>query len=297
MKVCGFTFIKNAILYDYPIEEAIRSILPICDKVIVAVGKSEDSTRALVESIHSDKVEILDTIWDESLREGGRVLAEETNKAFCNISSEYDWAIYIQGDEVLHEDGLSDIAHAMKVYKDDIEVDGLLLKYLHFYASYDFVGTSSKWYKNEIRIIRNDKNIYSYRDAQGFRKGINEKLKVVPIPAFMHHYGWVKPPQAMQRKQESFQKLWHSDEWVNKNVPKVNEFNYEKHVASLRKFEGSHPEVMKSRINKINWQFDFDPSFNKLSIKDRFKNILYSWFGIDLNYKNYIKIKRRDHLR
>lgn len=297
MKVCGFTFIKNAILYDYPIEEAIRSILPICDKVIVAVGKSEDSTRALVESIHSDKVEILDTIWDESLREGGRVLAEETNKAFCNISSEYDWAIYIQGDEVLHEDGLSDIAHAMKVYKDDIEVDGLLLKYLHFYASYDFVGTSSKWYKNEIRIIRNDKNIYSYRDAQGFRKGNNEKLKVVLIPAFMHHYGWVKPPQAMQRKQESFQKLWHSDEWVNKNVSKVNEFNYEKHVASLRKFEGTHPEVMKSRINKVNWQFDFDPSFNKLSIKDRFKNILYSWFGIDLNYKNYIKIKRRDHLR
>lgn len=297
MKVCGFTFIKNAILYDYPIEEAIRSILPICDKVIVAVGKSEDSTRALVESIHSDKVEILDTIWDESLREGGRVLAEETNKAFCNISSEYDWAIYIQGDEVLHEDGLSDIAHAMKVYKDDIEVDGLLLKYLHFYASYDFVGTSSKWYKNEIRIIKNDKNIYSYRDAQGFRKGNNEKLKVVLIPAFMHHYGWVKPPQAMQRKQESFQKLWHSDEWVNKNVSKVNEFNYEKHVASLRKFEGTHPEVMKSRINKVNWQFDFDPSFNKLSIKDRFKNILYSWFGIDLNYKNYIKIKRRDHLR
>ena len=44
MKVCGFTFIRNAIKYDYPVVEAITSILPICDKFVVAVGKSEDDT-------------------------------------------------------------------------------------------------------------------------------------------------------------------------------------------------------------------------------------------------------------
>jgi hypothetical protein len=68
----------------------------------------------------------------------------------------------------------------------------LLLNYRHFYGSYDYIATSSHWYKNEIRIIKNNVNIYSYKDAQGFRKGDNEKLNVKPVDAFVHHYGWVK---------------------------------------------------------------------------------------------------------
>ena len=48
MKVCGFTIIRNAIKYGYPVAESIRSILPICDKVVVAVGESEDDTLALI---------------------------------------------------------------------------------------------------------------------------------------------------------------------------------------------------------------------------------------------------------
>lgn len=49
MKVCGFTFIRNAEKYDFPIVEAITSILPICDKFVVAVGESEDNTRAIIK--------------------------------------------------------------------------------------------------------------------------------------------------------------------------------------------------------------------------------------------------------
>ena len=51
MKVSGFTFIRNAIKYDYPIVEAIQSILPLCDEVVVAVGNSEDDTLALIQNI------------------------------------------------------------------------------------------------------------------------------------------------------------------------------------------------------------------------------------------------------
>src|SRR6187399_221249 len=104
MKVVGFSFIKNAVKMQYPIVEAIQSILPICDEVIVAVGRSEDTTRELVASL-GDKVKIIDTVWDTSLREGGRVLAAETDKAFQAIAKDADWCVYIQGDEVMHEDG------------------------------------------------------------------------------------------------------------------------------------------------------------------------------------------------
>src|SRR5688572_6492784 len=155
MKVTGFSFVKNAIKYQYPVVEAIRSILPLCDDLVIAVGDSEDDTRALVASIDSQKIKILDSVWNESLKEGGRVLAVETDKAFQAIGNDTDWCFYIQADEVLHEQYHSEVYEQMKKWKDEKKVDGLLFKYRHFYGSYDYVGISSKWYRNEIRILRN----------------------------------------------------------------------------------------------------------------------------------------------
>lgn len=288
MKISGFTFIKNALIYDYPIVEAIKSILPICDEFIVAVGKSDDETLKLINQIDPDKIKIIETNWDESLRLGGRVLAAETDKAFSNISKDSDWGFYIQGDEVVHEKYLDTIYAAMLKYKDEDKIDGLLFKYLHFYGSYSYVGASSNWYQNEIRVVKNDKSIYSYKDAQGFRKKDNEKLRVCPIDAYIYHYGWVKDPKAMQRKQENFNKFWHNDEWINDNIQKVSEFNYNKSVSELKKFTGEHPKIMKKRINDKNWKFDYDIAFDKRSLKDKIKQFLKKYFGIDIGYKNYI---------
>ena len=90
MKVTGFSFVKNALIYDYPVVEAIKSILPICDEFVVAVGKSDDKTLELIKSIAPEKIRIVETVWDESLREGGRVLAVETDKAFKAIAKDSD---------------------------------------------------------------------------------------------------------------------------------------------------------------------------------------------------------------
>jgi hypothetical protein len=287
MKVTGFSFIKNALKYDYPVVEAITSILPLCDEFIIAVGKSEDDTYQLIDGIDRTKIRIIETTWDEKLREGGRVLAAETDKAFAEVPEDTDWAFYIQGDEVVHEKYLETIYENMRCYKNNPVVDGLLFHYLHFYGSYDYVGTSSKWYKNEIRVIRNDKSICSYRDAQGFRKKDNTKLKVKPVDAFVYHYGWVKEPKAMQKKQENFHKYWHDDEWIEKNIFKADEFDYSRNLSSLRLFEGTHPKVMEKRIEAKNWKFDYDISFKKTTGKDKMKTLLKKYFGLDFSYRNY----------
>jgi hypothetical protein len=268
MKVSGFTIVRNAIKFDYPVVEAITSILPVCDEMIVAVGDSEDDTLGLIRSINSPKIKIIETVWNDSLREGGRVLADETNKAFAAIAKDSDWAFYIQGDEVVHEKYLPAIREAMQAYKDDKRVEGLLFNYTHFYGSYDYIGDSRRWYRREIRIVRNDQSISSYKDAQGFRKN-GEKLKVKLIPAFVYHYGWVKPPEAQQSKQQTFHKMWHDDEWMKKNIPQVNEFDYSQ-IDSLAKFTGTHPEVMQERVKRQNWKFSFDPTRKKLPLKARF---------------------------
>lgn len=290
MKVSGFTFIRNAIQLDYPIVEAIQSILPLCDEVVVAVGNSADDTLGLIKSIDPSKIRIIETIWDDTLRENGAVLADETNKAFQAISPDSDWAFYIQGDEVIHEEDYAEIRAKMEAFVQDKEVDGLLFAYQHFYGSYDFIGASNNWYKHEIRIIRNQKNIYSYRDAQGFRKDDNQKLNVAAIQAKVYHYGWVKDPRAMQAKQTSFHKLWHDDEWLEKNIEDVEFFPYEDHINGLARFKGTHPKIMQARIDRLNWTFKVDPSRNKKSLKNKLKDLL-KFIGIDTNYRNYKQIR------
>ena len=287
MKVVGFTFVRNAIKYDYPVLESINSLLPLCEEVVVAVGNSDDGTLALIQGIASPKIRIVETVWDDNLREGGRVLAVETDKALAAVSTDADWAIYLQADEVLHEVDFPTIRAGMERWKTDKSVEGLLLNYRHFYGSYDYVGDSFRWYRREIRIVRPGPGVHSYRDAQGFRRADNRKLRVKLLDATVHHYGWVKPPAAMQRKQETFNKLWHCDEWVAQNVAAAEEFDYSQ-VDSLQRFTGTHPAVMQPRINAQNWRFDHDMSRNHYRFKDRFKQTLERLTGYRLGeYRNY----------
>ncbi len=289
MRVAGFTFIKNAIQFDYPVVEAIRSILPLCDEMVVAVGDSSDGTRELIASIPSEKIRIIDTVWDTNLQREGAVLADETNKALDAITGNPDWCFYIQGDEVLHEQYLDTVKQGMLQWKDNPEVDGLLFKYKHFYGSFDYVAASSKWYRNEIRIIRPDRDIYSYRDAQGFRKADDQKLKVKPLDAYIYHYGWVRPPKKMMDKTRNFGNYWGGDR-IDEEFIKLHsgDFDYSQ-IDMLEKFNGTHPGIMLQRINRMNWKFDYDLSYNKMTVKERFKRIVEKITGKrPFDYNNYI---------
>lgn len=288
MKVSGFTFIRNAVKNDYPIVEAIQSILPICDEFVVACGNSEDNTLELIRGIGSDKIRIVETVWDDSLREGGRTFALETDKAFEAISPDTDWAFYIQGDECIHENYLPLIQEQMKNQLNNPKVEGLLLKYLHFYGSYDFIASSRRWYRNEIRVLKYDKGITSYRDAQGFRKD-GRKIRVKPIDAYVYHYGWVKPPQGLGSKVRNFNQFYHDDAWIAEKLPANLEFDYG-NADRLVKFDGTHPEVMKKRIKALNWEFNFDPTQlkNKMGFRRRFLQKIEDWTGWRISeYKNY----------
>jgi len=286
-KISGFTIIRNALINDYPIVEAITSILPVVDEMIVGIGDCEDETRKLIEAIPTDKIKIFESVWDPNLRSGGKVLAVETDKAFDHVSADSDWAFYIQADEVVHEKYLDAIRAAAEKYKDDQKVEGLLFKYTHFYGSYNYIGDSRKWYNREIRVIRNDKSIRAYRDAQGFRKN-GQKLHVKLIDAYIYHYGWVKSPEKMKLKIKNTSKFWHEDQQAELKAAlfDYNEFD------SIKKFEDTHPAVMKKRIEEKNWDVELDISQKHMSLKKRF---LY-WFenktGIrPFDYTNYKLIR------
>lgn len=272
MKISGFTIIKNAVKNDYPIKEAILSILPVVDEIIVSVGDSEDDTESLIRSIASEKIKIIHSVWDPSIKTGGSILAVETNKAFEHIAPDSDWAFYIQGDEIVHEKYHSAIRAAAEKYKDDKTVEGLLFNYLHFYGTYDYVGDSRRWYHKEVRIIRNDKTISSYKDAQGFRKQ-GKKIRVKQIDAFIYHYGWVKSPQQMLQKQKNTVEFWSDQQEWKSSIQSQQVFNFSD-FDSLEKFPGTHPSVMHQRVKEKNWQVELDVNQKKFSLKEK---VLY-WF-------------------
>jgi len=287
MKISGFTIIKNALQNDYPIVEAITSILPIVDEMVVAIGNSTDDTESLIRQIGSDKIKIVHSVWDVTHNnKGGSILAVETNKAFQHISPDSDWAFYIQGDEVLHEKYHHVIRSAAEKYKDDKQVDGLLFKYLHFFGTYDYVGDSRRWYHKEVRIIRNDKSISAYRDAQGFRRN-GEKINVKPIDACMYHYGWVKNPKQMREKQKNVMQYWEDQEAEKKRILAKEIFDYNE-FDSLQRFTGTHPRVLLKRIAEKNWEIDMDISKKNFSLKDRILYWIEKKTGVRLfNFKNY----------
>ncbi len=287
MKVSGFTIVRNGVKFDYPFIESIRSILPVVDEMIVAVGNSDDNTLEKVKEIDSPKIKIIETVWDDSLREGGKVLAVETNKALDAVSPDSDWAFYIQADEVFSENDLPKIKQAMEQYLDDKRVEGLVFEHLNFYGTYDYIADSRTWMKKEVRVIRNDKSIRSWKDAMSFRKN-GRVLNCKYVDALIYHYGWVKPPEIQQKKREEFEKLWHDDEFIEKNIKGNEIFDYSK-IDSLSKFTGTHPKVMQKRIAVANWEFNFDPTkAAKPKLKHRLVNALEKITGKEIGrFKNY----------
>lgn len=265
MRISGFSFVRNADKFYYPIKESISSILPIVDEFIVALGNcdSDDKTAELIESINSPKIKIINTVWDLEKYPNGTEYAHQTNIAKDACTG--DWLFYLQSDEVVHEKDLDKIFKRCEQLKDDKEVEGLLFRYLHFWGDYKHYHKSHSWYANEIRIIKNIKEIYSWRDAQSFRFIPNfsdndfgrtedtRKLQVAAVDADIYHYGWVRPPQLMQTKKKTMDTHYKSDEIVNeiyKEKPAQFDYGY---LGGLNTFRGNHPKVMEKMVAKFNW--------------------------------------------
>lgn len=265
MRVVGGMILRNGVKMDYPFREAILSALPLCEVFYVSVGQSDDGTREAVLSIGDPKVVVMDSLWDLNLRQGGAVLAQETNKLLSALPRA-DWALILQADEVLHEGDYEAIVKAMERWKNDERVEGLLFDYLHFYGSYEWIGASRRWYRREVRIIRLHPDIQAYRDAQGFRRA-GRKLRVKPSGGRIFHYGWVRPPEAQLVKFVEMNRFWHDDAWIERYKPE--RFVYST-TDRLRRYEGTHPQVMMQRVNApLGWEFIYAPDRARLTFRER----------------------------
>lgn len=254
MKISGFTFVRNGAKMDYPMKEAILSILPICDEFVIALGAGDedDTTREQIVAIGSDKIKIIDTEWKDLETLRARVYSQQTNIALD--ACEGDWCFYIQLDEVIHEKYLSYIKELCERYLNDSEVEGFLFNYKHFWGDYDHYFNNHKWYPREVRIVRNGVGIRSVGDAQSFRMSDDRKLKVVHLNADVYHYGYVRHPRKMQARNLMITaNYWGQKKAAEMYEEKSDLFDYGP-LNRLEKFTEEYPEVMKERVAALDWK-------------------------------------------
>lgn len=312
MTISGFSMVRNATKLYYPIRASIESILPIVDEFIIALGKgdADDYTLEEIQKIQSDKIKIIHTEWDIEKYSGGSEYAHQTDIAKQHCKG--DWLFYLQSDEVIHEKYLPEIKKRCTELLSHKEVEGLLFHYKHFWGDYSHYILSHAWYPKEIRIIRNNPEIHSWRDAQSFRRipdfdGVSYfqkentfKLKVAEVDAFVYHYGWVRPPELMQKKRVSFETHKQGKEkaaTLFKDDPDT--FNYG-NLNKLCVFQDTHPAVMEDFIKKFNWEnqlYPLNPQIKKHK-HDKLKYRLLSFIEQNLlggkqiaGFKNYKLIK------
>jgi hypothetical protein len=239
--ISGFTIVRNAVRLDFPLEASIRSILPVCDEVVVNVGRSEDDTLELVRSIRDPKIRVLETEWDMTIK--NKVLGDETLRAMR--ACRHPWGIYIQADEVLHERGAEALALAVAKQDPDPRVEGLLVRYLHFYGDMDTVALNRRWYRREVRAVRLGPalDIRPYQGAQGFRVGpAHRRIRARLTDAEMFHYGWARPARALKAKREASAVIYPWSKEREARRPLLPWF------PGLTRFHGSHPAAARDWV-------------------------------------------------
>ena len=294
-KISGFSLIRNGIDFDYPFLEAWRSLLPLVDELVLNVGLSTDQTLEVTKKFAVEegqgKVRIIESVWpldDPEKKRSGLILSEQTNIALDACTN--DWCIYIQADEVLHEDDYPAIREALaSTAIAATKIEALVFQYQHFYSSYDVIQKTRSAYRREMRAIRKSSGARSVGDAQSFRKPTGEKLNAILIPARIFHYGWVRTPEAMKEKTIFMDQLYHSSGTGD---------NYQyKRFWGLAQYTRTHPKVMAERIQKKGWKWDLKNSPFVFSLSDVKKMLLDLYERATghrpFEFKNYKLIEKR----
>ncbi|MGI6342343.1 MAG: hypothetical protein ACOXZ9_05130 [Bacteroidales bacterium] len=295
MKIEGFTYVRNGLRMGYPFVASIKSALPIVDKIYVVVGNSDDGTREAVVDIGSDKIVIIDTVWDDSIRTDGAIFRQQANIGLEQTKG--DWCLHIQADEVLDEFAKDEIIKTFELADKHDDVDGVIFPRLNFWGDYNHVQNTRRADRYEVRAFKSNRNVMSFGDSHSFRKyetkdysTKGEKLIVIKSKATFYHYSYTRNPKLMTKKSNYFNTFWHNDEWI-KAHSKTEEFDYNI-VDKLEPFKGKHPIYMEEVIKNQDWEFNYNPKLSNMTLKEK---VLYNFEKLfnyrPFEYKNFIEKK------
>lgn len=284
ISISGFTFIRNGVELGFPFEASIRSLLPLVDEFVVAVGRGSDDTLARVLAIGDPKIRVIETIWNERMADRGFVYAQQ--KMIAQYACIGDWAFYLEGDEVVHEDDLPAIRASVERHHANPDVEALVFDYRHFYGSAQWVSISPGWYRRECRLIRNTLRSYA-PDGQYWLVTTDHKKPRNPRAALANahifHYGWIRRNEDMQKKLDQVSKYW-----ANSTKMEIQYSQFD--ARALQAYKGTHPAVAQAWLaTGAEQELRIDPAYkptpkeNKYHLMRRIELLT----GLDFSRKHF----------
>ena len=290
MKVSGFTFLRNGQKLGYPFVASIRSLLPLVDEFVIALGPCADDTEKMVRDIGDPKIRIIPTQWNERIRPDysvkGFVYGQQKSIALFNCTG--DWAFYLEADEVIHEDDLPKIRAAMEKHLNDERVEALAFDYLHFYGNKHTIAWSPGWYRSEVRILRNTIPAWS-SESLFFNVVVSHKKSRYPRAAHtgatIYHYGWVRSEAQMNLKAAAVRKYWEATPPASVDYSQVD-------PSALEIFSGTHPKIVQPWLPEAEGIFQADKNHQLTSREKKHRRMLWleKTFGFRFNKKHYTLI-------
>jgi hypothetical protein len=260
----GFTIIKDGFRLSYSFKASLAALDHFCDEVIVNVGKCTDGTVEYIMDTYkdNDKFKIFIRDWEDKSQHTA-FYSNQTNFALSKCTK--PWGLYLQGDEVAHENDMAVLQHDLQRVESMPWVHGLVCRFMHFEGDAASVRGA---YPLEVRVVKTGGSVESWGDAQSFQlskpgmpKSFIWKVRtqtgdaVTPISHMrIFHYGYVRDPIKMTQKTMEMDGYYHNDEETQrmnaKTLENTDSGKWRYGHGNMGCYMGTHPKFVKEYVRE-----------------------------------------------
>lgn len=244
-------FVRDALRLDYCLQEAVHSVVPIAEQVVVMDCESTDGTTDLVRILaerHDNVEAVLGQPWE--VAENYQRLMLHANKAREQLRTR--WHLMLQADEVLHENSFEAIR--LLVQQDGWGQDVFRVRRINLYGDCNRRVPPVSRYQpcsaEPARIGHQDVPACGDGESLVEHHGVFKYLQVV-----LFHYGFVRRSAAMIDKVLEMQSWFHGkhatpDPRVQRMADERRPFNYQEIIPSreLEPLTMPHPAAARSWV-------------------------------------------------
>jgi len=251
MSLGGSVCVRNCVDLDYNWVESVMSLLPICDEVVICDCDSDDKTKELAKdwATQEPKIKVVDYLWTDP-KGDTEWYVNWLNHARAQLATE--WSIYLDADELLHEDSQREVLDAAR----DKKV--LICNRHNFWKDAQHLIPDGVCCSREvIRVGPTSMFLPSDYPDPRCQEAMDQ---AVPSDVHLMHYGFLRERKAFFRKARTVQKIWADSFDPRLEAAEKAEGNWMDHSGvvewqgKLEKFKGTHPEIIKPWLRQRGYE-------------------------------------------
>lgn len=243
----GYVCVRNAVEFDYCIREAVLSLIPVCDEVVISDGGSEDGTLGILDWMLSadSRVRVVHYPWPDPKRD---IHFWTTWLNFARGHLRFDTQLELDADEVLDPGGYRQI-EAMKSTGCSA-----MFHRLNFWKDPQHLAPENRVCGTMVARM-GPTSLWMPSDEPNPAVHPNLRTRAEPFPSLrIFHYGFLRKPDAFVKKADSINRMFFgsTDPRLAEQVAKGERWDSRDYFSGepLRPFNEQHPEVARAWLRE-----------------------------------------------